>query len=75
LEKLKEYFSGSYRIRIILGSLFAAVVADGIITKFLVFPSLPKKFDELMLEFDYLFFGDREIRARFYFLRKKPVQN
>ena len=28
--------SGSYFIRIILGSLFAAVVADGIITRFLV---------------------------------------
>ena len=36
LEKLKGYFSGSYPIRIILGSLFAAVVADGVITKFLV---------------------------------------
>jgi hypothetical protein len=36
LEKLKEYFAGSYAIRIILGSLFAAVVADGIITKYLV---------------------------------------
>lgn len=36
LEKLKDYFSGSYPVRIILGSLFAAVVADGIITKFIV---------------------------------------
>jgi hypothetical protein len=36
LEKTKGYFAGSYFIRIILGSLFAAVVADGIITKFLV---------------------------------------
>jgi phosphoglycerol transferase MdoB-like AlkP superfamily enzyme len=36
LEKLKKDFSGSYRIRIILGALFATVVADGIITKFLV---------------------------------------
>ncbi|HKZ40660.1 MAG TPA: hypothetical protein VJ044_06835 [Candidatus Hodarchaeales archaeon] len=52
-----------------------ALHPNEVITKFLVFPSLPKKFDELMLEFDYLFFGDREIRARFYFLRKKPVQN
>ena len=36
LEKLKYYFAGSYRIRILLGSLFAAIVADGVITRFLV---------------------------------------
>jgi len=36
MEKLKYYFSGSYPIRIILGSLFAAIVADGVITRFLV---------------------------------------
>ena len=36
MEKLKEYFAGSYTIRIILGSLFAAVVADGVITKYLI---------------------------------------
>ena len=34
---LKNYFAGSYRIRILLGALFSAVVADGIITKFLVY--------------------------------------
>lgn len=33
---LTDYFAGSHRIRILLGSLFAAIVADGIITKFLV---------------------------------------
>lgn len=33
---LKNYFAGSYPIRILLGALFAAVVADGIITMFLV---------------------------------------
>ncbi|MFC2002861.1 DUF5658 family protein [Chloroflexota bacterium] len=36
MEKLKYYFSGSYPIRIILGTLFAAIVADGVITGFLV---------------------------------------
>src|SRR3990172_7933797 len=36
LERLKGYFAGSYHIRILIGSLFAAVVADGIITKYLV---------------------------------------
>ncbi len=33
---MMNYFAGSYRVRIILGALFATVVADGIITKFLV---------------------------------------
>ena len=36
MEKLKHYFAGSYRIRILLGSLFAAIIADGVITRFLV---------------------------------------
>lgn len=31
-----SYFAGSYRIRILLGTLIAAVVADGVISKFLV---------------------------------------
>ena len=36
MEKLRYYFAGSYRIRILLGALFAAIVADGVITRFLV---------------------------------------
>ena len=36
MKALRSYFSGSYQIRILLGSLVAAVVADGVITKFLV---------------------------------------
>ena len=33
----KDYLSkGNYKIRILVGSLFAAIVADGIITRFLV---------------------------------------
>ena len=36
VETIRSHFAGSYRIRILLGSLFATVVADGIITKFLV---------------------------------------
>ena len=35
-ETLRNNFAGSYRIRILLGSLLAAIVADGVITKFLV---------------------------------------
>ena len=31
-----SYFASGYRIRILLGALFAAIVADGIITRFLV---------------------------------------
>ena len=37
---LGNYFAGSYRIRIVLGSLLACIVADGIITKFLVINGL-----------------------------------
>ena len=36
LKTFKSYFAGSYRIRILLGALIAVVVADGVITKFLV---------------------------------------
>lgn len=32
----QSHFAGSYQIRILLGALVAAVVADGVITKFLV---------------------------------------
>jgi hypothetical protein len=31
-----SHFASSYRVRILLGALFAAVVADGVITRFLV---------------------------------------
>ncbi|MFC2033078.1 DUF5658 family protein [Chloroflexota bacterium] len=40
---LKDYFAGSYRIRILLGALFAAIVADGIITRFLVYNGLAQE--------------------------------
>ncbi|MDD4858617.1 MAG: DUF5658 family protein [Dehalococcoidales bacterium] len=40
MNSLKSYFAGSYPIRIILGALVAAVVADGVITRFLVFNGL-----------------------------------
>ena len=36
IETLRHNLAGSYRIRILLGSLLAAIVADGVITKFLV---------------------------------------
>ena len=37
MASIRYYFSArSYKIRILIGSLFAAVVADGIITKFLI---------------------------------------
>jgi len=40
-------------------------------TRFLIFPALPKKFEEIKLEFDYLYYGSQEIRTAFYFARKK----
>ena len=36
MKNLSAYFAGSYRIRILLGALLSVIVADGIITKFLV---------------------------------------
>ena len=42
-----------------------------VVTKFLIFPALPKKFEEIKLEFDYLYYGSQEIRTAFYFARKK----
>ncbi len=36
MEILKSRFAGGYQIRILVGSLFATVVADGLITEFLV---------------------------------------
>jgi len=42
-----------------------------VVTKFLIFPALPKKFEQIKLEFDYLYYGSQEIRTAFYFARKK----
>jgi hypothetical protein len=44
MTSLRYYLSSrSYKIRILLGSLFAAVVADGIITEFLVHRGFAKE--------------------------------
>ena len=40
---LQSYFANSYRIRIILATLVCAVVADGIITRFLIQNHLAKE--------------------------------
>jgi len=45
-----------------------------IVSKFLIFPALPKKFDRLKLIFDYVFFEKNEVSMSFYFNRKKTVQ-
>ncbi len=36
MKAIKSYFAGDHRIRLLLGTLFALVVSDGIISKFLV---------------------------------------
>ena len=36
METLRYYFAGSYPIRILLGSLVCAIVADGAITNYLI---------------------------------------
>jgi hypothetical protein len=44
IESFKSYISKSnYTIRILIGSLFAAIVADGVITRFLVHNGLAKE--------------------------------
>ncbi len=40
MSDLTGYFAGSYRIRIVLGALLACIMADGIITRFLVLNGL-----------------------------------
>ena len=42
-----------------------------VVTGFLIFPALPKKMDQIKLEFDYLYAGTQEIRTAIYFARKK----
>ena len=39
----RSYSGGSYQIRILLGALLAAIVADGVITKFLVHNGFAKE--------------------------------
>ncbi len=36
MKAVRSYFSGGHRIRLLLGALFALVVSDGLISKFLV---------------------------------------
>ena len=50
MEKLKHYFTGSYRIRILLGALFAAIIADGVITRYLVYNGFARE-GNLILEY------------------------
>jgi len=50
METLSYYISGShYRIRILLGSLFAAIVADGVITRFLVHNGLANESNPFLI--------------------------
>lgn len=48
------------------------VQPGNIVSKFLIFPLLPKKFDQLRLEFDYLYFENFEVKSVFYFTTKQP---
>lgn len=65
-----ENFNAHHR-KILADSIYHSpeTVRPGkVISKFLIFPPLPKKFRELKLEFDYLYFEDKEIRLNFFFL-------
>jgi hypothetical protein len=41
-----------------------------VVSKFLIFPELPKKFDDLRLSFDYLYFENSEVKSDFFFTTK-----
>ncbi len=41
-----------------------------VVSKFLIFPELPRKFDDLRLSFDYLYFESMEIKSDFFFTTK-----
>lgn len=61
--------------RIVEDSVFHSpdvIQQDQVVSKFLLFPQLPPKFDEFKLAFDYVFFGDRkESKCDFYFKHVK----
>lgn len=42
-----------------------------VVSKFLLFPPLPEKALEFKLDFDYLYFEQKEVRARFYFQQER----
>ena len=42
-----------------------------VVSKFLIFPELPKKYDDLKLQFDYLYFENAEIKTEFLFTTKE----
>jgi len=41
-----------------------------VVSKFLVFPALPKKFEDMRLQFDYLYFENTEVKSDFFFTTK-----
>jgi hypothetical protein len=41
-----------------------------VVSKFLIFPELPKKFDDIRLSFDYLYFENSEVKSDFIFTTK-----
>jgi hypothetical protein len=47
------------------------IPAGQVVSKFLLFPPLPEKNMEFRLEFDYLYFESKEIRAKFYFTKER----
>ena len=51
MKALRNYFPlGTYQIRILIGSLFAAIVADGIITRYLVHNGFAREGNPFMIQ-------------------------
>jgi hypothetical protein len=71
---LLENYNAQLR-KVLTNSIFHSpetIPAGTVMSKFLIFPPLKKKFKELKLEFDYLYFEDKEVRLNFYFLHANP---
>ncbi len=47
------------------------IKAGQVVSKFLMFPTLPDKNLDFRLEFDYLYFESKEVRAKFYFTKER----
>jgi len=48
------------------------VSKNEVVSKFLIFPSIPSKTREIRVDFDSLFFEDRDAKTSFYFI-KRPL--
>jgi hypothetical protein len=73
LLSILEVFSANER-KILEKSIFHSpeIIKRGdVMSKFLLFPPLPPKALDFKLDFDYLYFEQKEVRTRFYFRQER----